>query len=126
MRQSFCYKRVRPLLTIEVTGGRELGRCYYATDYRLTSTDRLTKDQVAALRAAGFLGHGQEFLIHSPADGSEAPAGFDETPCQVLDPITGKVLPDVPAVNPLTGAAYSPLNQPFYSYDCESRVDSSD
>jgi hypothetical protein len=63
--------------------------------------------------------------VRSQADGKEAPAGYDETPCQVVDRRTGKVL-DEPPINDYSGEPIKPIQQEFYVYDCESRCDSGD
>lgn len=108
----------RPQLTIEVTGGRNLGRCYNATYYRVTSLSKLTRERIDALRKAGFLGYGQEFSITSKCDGTELPAGIDEE--QPLDE-SGN-----PRINHYTKQPCSPVRQPYFIYNTEDRVDSSD
>jgi hypothetical protein len=58
-------------LEVVVTGGRQLGRCYHETTYLVKCRWKLKHDKLTALREAGFLGYGQEFMITSPCDGFE-------------------------------------------------------
>lgn len=119
--KQYLYRRKRPSLVIEITGGRQLGNCYAATYYRVTSCVRLRPDQLEALNRAGLLGIGQEFAI----TGKQEPAGEDVDACVVVDDATGKVL-DEAAVNPYTSEPYPPVVSHFHTYDCESRADSGD
>lgn len=48
-------------LEIEYLGECQLARCYYQRTYQVRSPRPISDDQVNALRAAGFLGYGQEF-----------------------------------------------------------------
>ena len=87
----------RPSLVIEHLGGRNLGRCYNAMFYRVTSTQALSRDDLSRLRDIGFLGYGQEFICEGPVRYEDAvPTGIDED------------------------------GTPYFVYSCESRVDSSD
>lgn len=111
------YKNPRPKLTIESTGGANLGRCYNSMSYTVTSTDKLKRDTLNALRDAGFLGYGQEFYIHSKCDGTEEPAGKDTVTCKLVHERTGEVVGEEPE---------NTSDFFYYVYHCESRVDSSD
>jgi len=113
------YRQTRPQLTIELTGGRSLGRCYSETTYRVTSTRKIPRDRLLVLNGEGFLGFGQEFGINSPCDGEEKPAGHDTLPCVNED--TGE-----PGVNPYSGMSYPDIQSPYYVYECYSRCDSGD
>jgi hypothetical protein len=119
------YKRTRPHLTIEITGGGSLGNCYSQTNWRVTSWNRISKEKLVSMNNIGLLGIGQEFYVSSQADGKEPAAGHDETPCQVVDRRTGKVL-DEPPINDYSGKPIEPIQCEFYVYDCESRCDSGD
>ena len=124
MSNRFTYPNNRPHLTIELTGGASLGRCYSASYWRVTSRFRRTREALVGLEKLGMIGGGQEFTIKSRCDGHEPPAGFDEIVCVELDE-AGNALPG-PAINPYSGEPYGPVKQEFYVYECESRVDSSD
>lgn len=63
----------RTLLSIQVTGGANLGRCYNATYFRVTYIHRLSREQILKLREMQLLGYGQEFSIKSQCDGKEEP-----------------------------------------------------
>lgn len=138
MTTTRTYKNDRPLLTIKVTGGGMLGRCYHSTVYEVTSRTPLSKAKLEALRAAGFLGLGQEFFIHGQLapDGSVqdlnneraatwAPTGNDVVECSEVDDATGEVVRQ-PSINPYTNKPDVPGLFPYYTYRVESRVDSSD
>lgn len=116
---SAVYRNKRPVLTVEMTGGRKLGNCYGSTTYRITSTNRMSREQINALRETRMIGYGQEFYVKSQCDGKEAPAGEDEVPC--VDSETGQ-----PAMNPYSGEPYKPTKMPFFVYEVEDRVDSGD
>jgi len=120
----FAFVMPRPMLTIESTGGRSLGRCYSASGYRVTSLRRISQEGLWQLRELGFLGLGQEFSVASQCDGKEEPGLTVEAPCVEYD-ASGKALPG-PAINPYSGLPYEPSKYTYYVYDCESRVDSSD
>ena len=124
MANYFMYPAIRPQLSVECTGGANLGNCYNASYYRVTSITPLTKKSILALRDAGFLGYGQEFLLNSPCDGKEVPAGMDLMPCKEMDERTRKIVNE----NPLSkdGTPKPPIQRPFFVYLCESRVDSGD
>jgi hypothetical protein len=132
----------RAALTIQNGSGRQLGNCYSASDYIVTTTQPLDQEQIAALRDAGFLGYGQEFYIRGqqiegklvpvPAKltwetrRDVKPSGIDKVPPRVYDRQTGEQLNEQP-VNQYTG---NPITNehpyPFFVYVVESRVDSSD
>jgi hypothetical protein len=117
---SAVYRNTRPELTVERTGGKNLGRCYNATYVTVTSLKKLSKEILQDMRTMGLLvGYGQEFRIHSQCDGDEEPAGHDSIPC--VDDETGE-----PAMNPYSGKPYQPIEVPYYQYKVEHRVDSGD
>lgn len=113
------YKPTRSQLSIELSESSNLGRCYNSTIYKVISASRLSLTQFQALRAAGFLGFGQEFRILTPHDGNEEPTGFDVIEC--VDSVTGLF-----AINPLTNHCYKPIKAPYFEYHIEDRIDSSD
>lgn len=132
----------RPTLTVEHGSGRQLGNCYSSSDYIVTATHALSADEINALRAAGFLGYGQEFyvrgqevegrLVPVPAKldwqtrRDVKPSGVDKIKPRVYDRVTGKLLDEQP-VNAYTGKPVTTEHDaPFFVYVVESRVDSSD
>lgn len=121
----YVYRNTRPKLVIECTGSKNLGRCYTATYYRITSLERLSKEKLEGMFDIGLIGLGQMFSILSKCDGTEEPAGTDTVPCVVVDPVTGEVLNER-AINPYTGEPYLPNMQPYYVYNTENRCDSGD
>jgi hypothetical protein len=121
--RTFEFRSPRPRLLVEFLFGVSLGNCYSARRYRVTSTQRMARKEIEALREAGVLGHGQEFYIRSRCDGQEEPAGKDVVPCVTV--VDGAVV-DEPAVNPHTGDPYAPIQCGYFVYEVESRVDSSD
>ena len=112
-------KNPRPTLVIEYTGGKNLGRCYNSASYKITSTYVLDEKTLKALFYAGVIGYGQEFHIHSKVGRASEIAGIDVK--EWVDDVTGE-----PAINPYTKNLYAPSEQPYYVYNVESRVDSSD
>lgn len=124
MGTSFEHRNPRPRLVVESRGGSALRNCYSASYQRITSTQRMSKAQIEALRTAGVLSCGQEFYIRSQCDGAEAPAGMDEVPCSVV--VDGVVDVNKIAINEYSGKPYAPIKQPYFVYDTESRVDSGD
>ena len=116
---SAVYRNTRPSLVVELVGSKKLGNCFYATYYRVTSTDRLSGEKLNALRKAGFLGGGQGFYVKSPCNGTEEPAGHDTLEC--VDDETGK-----PAVNEYSGKPYAPSKSPYFYYNVEDQCDSGD
>lgn len=136
-----AYRNVRPNLAIELVSSRSLGRCYNAAVYRITSARPLDSTAFRSLREAGFIGYGQEFtILHRKADGSVQPVpdrldwrsvrdveptGFDNVPCVDIDDRTGEVVRN-PSVNSYSGRERSPARVPYYVYECEDRIDSSD
>lgn len=130
----FMYLNPRPLLVIESAGGGNLGRCYSAMSYKVTSKRKLSLAEITNLRESGFLGYGQEFYVnHVNHEGRHVrisglaeiePSGEDVIECSEVDH-TGKVVA-CPATNPYSGQVYTPNKEPYYIYHCESRVDSSD
>lgn len=123
----FVWRNPRPHLVIESGGGSQLGNCYYGMRYKVTTREPLTLDQLELLRDAKLLGYGQEFIVHSKTGAESIPTGEDVVPCTVIDEYSGKVL-DEPPINPYTNppAEYPPQRCPFYVYEIERRVDSSD
>lgn len=121
---NYVYPKPRPDLTVEHMGGRKLGNCYSATNYRVTSQFKLTRDKLLALRDLGFLGMGQDFQIHSKCDGTETTCLTVPAACVAMDS-TGKPIPG-PAINPYSGKPYEPTSYTYYVYEVETRCDSSD
>lgn len=69
----------RDVLRIEHAGGANLGRCYNAHSFRVTSNRPLKSEDFKSLRDAGVLGYGQEYRV-SPAEKKElryVPYGVD-------------------------------------------------
>ena len=112
------YKRDRPSIEIRFMGERNLGRCYNGYYYQITSTRRLSSEQIAGLRKLHLLGSGQMFSVNSQCDGKEEPAGHDTVQCVDEE---GKV-----AMNRYSGKLYKPREEPYFVYNTETRVDSSD
>lgn len=124
MATEFWWKNPRPNLTIEHTGSENLGNCYNADYYLITTSKyRISKDQIIALKNAHLLGSGQEFRLKSKCDGTEEPAGMDDVPCVKF--IDGVAQPG-PAVNPYSGEPYPNHPEPYYVYEIERRTDSGD
>lgn len=118
---SHVWKSPRPKLVIESRGGANLGRCYNAQYFEVTSTTALCREDLYKLREMGFLGYGQEFRVSGPfSDEDHEPTGVDVVQC--VNTETG----ETPAVNPYSGKPYPDHEFPYYVYRCESRVDSSD
>lgn len=120
---SKVWRQDRPKLVIESKGGANLGRCYNAQYFEVTSTTALCREDLYKLREMGFLGYGQEFHVTGPFSsepGVPEPTGVDVVQC--VDTETG----EAPAVNPYSGKPYPDHEFPYYVYKCESRVDSSD
>lgn len=118
------YLSKRPHLTIELKGGVQLGNCYEASYWRVTSRLRLTLDTLRQLHTAGVLGYGQEFYVRSQCNGSEPVALFEETIPTDVDSHgepTGK-----PALSWDGRLVSQPSTQEYYVYECEVRCDSSD
>lgn len=59
----YTWENQRPSLTIENVGAANLGRCYNAYTYRITSYRELKREDIKALRDAGWLGYGQEYRL---------------------------------------------------------------
>jgi len=125
MATDVMFPNARPSLTVEHTGGKQLGNCYSATFYRVTSTTRVSKKSLEALNHAGVLGFGQGFCVKSPCDGKEAPAGHDTLTAAEVDRETRTVVSATP-VNRYTGKPYEPIQSPYYVYLCEATCDSGD
>lgn len=112
------WRNTRPTLAIEVIGGAQLGNCYHATTYRITSRRPLTLDHIEALRKAGFLGYGQEFIRKTPLEALTTPVGYDEI--VATDSETGERVPEI------RGRPTNVHREPYYACEIEDRVDSSD
>jgi len=118
---SYVYHRERPRLVIESKGGANLGRCYNAQYFEVTSTKVLCRDDLNTFFDMGLLGFGQEFTVEGPlSDEDHEPTGMDLVRC--VNTETG----ESPALNPYSGEPYPDREFPYYVYSCESRVDSSD
>jgi len=112
----YVYKRTRPRLTVESTGGKNLGNCYGVSFYLVTSTYPLTEDNLKSLFATGAIGYGQEFRHE------ELEKTFDTTPCIGIDGDREIQNP----MNPYSGKPYQPIQEPVYQYRIETRCDSGD
>jgi hypothetical protein len=151
----FVYRNPRPALTVENNGGANLGNCYNASYFVVTSLRPLDMEDLLRLRECGFLGYGQEFMCKQvigdstvrvperfnpgkyvvgyrgeedekfPKSTDTKPSGTDMVPCLMVDRVTRKVI-EGQAINPYSGLPYEPNEQSYYVYHCESRVDSSD
>lgn len=103
----------RPSFEIKLTGARQLGRCYYATFYRITSDTPLTVKAVEKIRESGLLGFGQEFYCNYVQS--------DSTTIDHRKVDTKSIVPTLVEASP-----ESPLRlHSYYVYECEDRVDSS-
>jgi hypothetical protein len=121
----FSYPFPRPSLTIENTGGKQLGRCYSASYHKVTSRFRLSKESLDTLFRAGVIGSGQGFYIRSQCDGTEKAAMMVDAPCVMRDRRTGETIPGV-AINPYSGKPYAPIQYEYFVYECETTCDSGD
>lgn len=117
------YRNPRSLLTVESLGAKKLGNCYHSYTYRVTTGRRRKMEQLRDI-IAGAEGLGQSFEVHSQCDGLEAAAGVDSIPCLGIDE-KGEVVEN-PGINPYSREPYGPMDQPFFVYTCETRVDSGD
>lgn len=115
---TLCYFKIpRPDLTIEHLCSCNIGRCLTSSKYRITSRTKLTPERIYKLQEAGFLGIGQEFYIRSQNDGKELPSGYDEAPCHFTNEFYEDLGPN-PSIPPMKSA--------YFTYDCESIIDSGD
>jgi len=114
---SHYFKITRPQITIDIDYTRELGRCYFATGYRIISQFKLSSLQIMKLRESGLLGSGQEFSVMSQCDGKENPTGYDLAHCYKKDTFGQDLGIDT---------SVPPMKSPYYVYDCEDRTDSGD
>lgn len=134
------YRGPKANLTVEGAGGANLGNCYNAMYFKVTSLTRLDMESLVKLREAGFLGYGQEFdawyinhegkkvQVDAKVDWQSPkiePTGNDLVQCSEVDERSGEVI-KTPSINPYTKKEDAPTLIPFYVYHCESRVDSSD
>lgn len=139
MSSSFTYPNPRPTLTVAPSGGGQLGNCYSSMTYTVTSLVPLSMAALRNIRKAGCLGYGQEFYaklmgpdgsrssipekLDYPENTKVIPTGVDSVICvEVRD---GKRVDGV-AVNPYSKEPYKPMTVPYFVYECENRVDSSD
>ena len=133
MNTNFVWRNPRPVLVVEPAGGRQLGRCYYETTYRVTSTSPLTGKALLGLRDAGVVGYGQEFATYQvlasgqrgPVLETQTPSGADEVECTEVYEDTGKPT-GRPAINPYSGKPYGTQKFSYYTYECVTRCDSGD
>lgn len=95
----------RPILQIDVTGGAGLGRCYSSTTFSIRSNRKLETRTIQDLRAAGFLGYGQEWRCSGPV---EEPMRY------------------VPEGKDWRGQPYGEICLPVYVYTVTDLCDSSD
>lgn len=103
----------RPSCEIRMTGGRQLGRCYYATFYRITSDTRLTTRAIEKIRESGLLGFGQEFYCNYVQSDSTT-IDYRKVDAKTMGPTF------------VESSQASPLQKSYFVYECEDRVDSSD
>ena len=123
MKKTVVWKPIRPHLTIEVTGGTQLGRCYHETRYRVISRNKLSQEVLVGLSDLGLMPRGQEFGIRSQCDGKEEPGLFEEVPASVVND-KGERLNE-PAMG-YFGKPMLPVTVGYYIYDCYERTDSGD
>lgn len=114
------YKRERPNVVVEYIESTNLGNCYNAFAYKVTSNRRLTHDQMIGLRDLGFMCSGQEFSVNSQCDGKEEPTGFDTTQYteESVDE-DGNI-----TVSVYTGESFKPIREPYWVYFVASKIDS--
>lgn len=105
-----------PFFTIRTVEGSTLGNCYYSTIYEIRSVKKLSKQDILTFRKIGLLGFGQYFMIQSACDGSESCC--ETYKYWPYDRYTEQ------RERYYTGEPYI-IEQKFYVYRCESRVDSS-
>ncbi len=128
------YLSPKPQLSIENRGGRSLGRCYNASYFRITSLRPLSLKDLSRLRECGFLGYGQEFISsYLTKEGSKigVPDTLDWRTAKDVEP-TGYDEVGLTDIKEETWEVVGPSNShhktslPYYIYEIESRVDSSD
>lgn len=95
----------RPILQIDCGPGENLGNCYNRYSFVVRSNKPLIRKQFDDLRAAGFLGYGQEWSY------SEGPS---EEMCYT------------PHGSDWRGKPYSEVKMPVWVYYVTDLVDSSD
>lgn len=136
------YRNNRPILLIEKIGSRQGGSCYYIYKYKITSTLPLSQESFTSLRKVGVLGYGQELIVKQVFIDNEslkfndsklpekidwktkvAASAYDTIACVDIDDITGQI---TPAINPSNKQPYPDKQFPFYVYEAEDHVDSSD
>jgi len=123
MQKTCYYINPNPSLSIHAGETKQLGRCYYGGEYKITSSTKLKMDSINKLWDMGLLGAGQSFAIKSTCDGTEKPTGFYEVPGVMMDG-NGKKYDD-PPVN--WDGKPAPLAKfPYYEYITIWRCDSSD
>jgi hypothetical protein len=129
------YKRDRPSLVIEITGGRQISNCYYAGYYRITSTNPLDGECINMLRKSGVVGFGQEFTFYQQGPEGQkigviakkdwqtptTPSGHDMVECVDITADGTRT-----QAKDFRGNLIEPRLFPYYVYLCESRVDSGD
>ena len=105
----------RPSFEIRMTGGRQLGRCYYATFYKIISDTRLTPRAIEKIRESGLLGFGQEFYCN-----------YVQSDSTTID--HRKVDPKKMICEPtfIESSQTTFRKNSYFVYECEDRVDSSD
>jgi hypothetical protein len=101
----YTYENPRPNLTVESVGGANLGRCYNAYTYRVTSFRELKREDIKSLRDSGWLGYGQEYRLVTQ------------------EPIVDTYFPK--GVN-YRGEPHRPCTRQFFVYNVTDVVDSSD
>lgn len=136
----YIYKNNRPQLTVSNSGGGQLGNCYSSSTYMVTSLHALSESDLRSLRDIGCMVYGQEFYVKQVDEAGKllpvsvsldwhgrskvAPSGHDVVECVEVN-YKGEVIA-CPGINPYSKEPYKPMRIPYYVYQCESRVDSSD
>lgn len=128
------YISPKPKLQIENRGGKNLGRCYNASYFRVTALHPLSMEDFNRLRECGFLGYGQEFMCRYRTNDGKlvavpekldymsvkdvVPTGYDKVGLTPMNEETWEKCGEV-IMTRTSDIAY-------YVYEVESRVDSSD
>lgn len=133
MGTCIVFANPRPVLTVETTGGRSLGRCYSETTFRVTTLQPLARRDMEALGSIGVLGVGQElsFSFQTASGAAEplpestdwpfvgVPTGYDTLRGAEADDVTyhptGRALENPPTAQ-----------RGYYVYNVVRRCDSSD
>jgi LysM repeat protein len=112
------------VLKIEIAGSKQVGRYAWTTTYQITCQHRLNSVQLNRLRSAGVLGIGQQFVIMSPCDGSEAGTLID-VPFVEINDESHQIVNSNP-VNRYSNKPYGSTKVTIYTYICQDLTDSGD